>query len=237
MSRIGSLLVFALLLSAPARADEVNEAEVPEEPPEGLPEALPDTAVAPVATVAPVPTPRLYIGASIGAGFALTRFGPAVSPGMEAGVILGPTGMFQPFLGLRYAGHRASGDGEDPAFADGYRWDLALNTLTVAPGLRVRLFPWQEVLSPEFSAGPVLALNEVVIGGEGRGEGGGAGFPETRQTRATGGGFLTGGLVGRLGPGQLEGHVTFSATWIDGDLTGPFLLPTVTPSIGYRVSR
>jgi hypothetical protein len=234
MSRTGSALLLLLLTGAPALAQEPGSA--PDEPDEPDEDELPLPAVPlPVANIAtaPVPVPRLYVGAHVGASFALAALGPGVTPSIEAGGLIGPDGRFQPFLSVSYTEAHATGTAEDPAFPDGYTWTLARRSTTVAPGLRVRLLPWRERLSPEFAAGPLLDIASITVGGAS----GDAAFPETTEARVAGGGFVSAGLAGRLGPGQLEGHVTLCVVPETGDLTGSLLLPTLAPSIGYRVTR
>ncbi len=234
MSPTGRLLALALLLAGRAHAEDPGAEPVgEEEEDEGLPTGATEGVPLPVKRAVEVPTPRLYVGANVGAGFALAHFGPSVVPGLEAGAVLDRDGRIQPFLGVQYAESHATGEADAPAFPDGYTWTLALRGMTVAPGLRIRVLPWRERVSPELAAGPMLLLGDVAVSGSADG----APFPETRQTRAAGGGFFSAGLVGRLGPGQLEGHVTFSLVRLEGDLTGGAFVPSLTPSIGYRVSR
>jgi hypothetical protein len=247
MSRTGSrlrLACLALLLPALAAAAEAPPvAAAAEEPapagpidPDELPDALPaDGTLAPPTRPGPAtpPVPRVVLGVNVGAALPLAGLGPSVAPGLEAGVVLDPKGRYTVLLGLGYAGGVATGTGEDPAFSEGYTWVLSMRSMQVAPALRVRVLPWEETLSPELSAGPILAVGDAVASGSA----GGAPFPETREARLAPGGFVAAGLAGRVGPGVLEGRLTFSVLHYDAVLTGPAFVPSLTPAIGYRVQR
>ncbi len=228
MSPTGSLLLLAVVWAAPAWAVEPTPGDSEGEE---LPDAAPAPMAPPAADLPPVPT--VVLGANLGAALPLMHLGPSVAPGLEAGVVVDDGGRFTVLLGLGYSGGTATGTGTDPAFPDGYDWSVTLRALQLTPAFRWRVLPWGEPLSPEVAAGPLLILGDAVA----TGSAGGAAFPETREARVAPGGFVSGGLVGRVGPGTLEGRVTFSLTHVDGALTGPAFIPAVTPAIGYRVER
>lgn len=224
MSRTGSLLLLGLLGAGPAWAEDPTSDE------------LPDAAAPPVAprtTGAVEPVPSVVVAATLGAALPLRAFGPSVAPGLEAGVVADDAGRFTVLLGIGYSGGTATGTATDPAFPDGYTWSLTLRAMQIAPALRVRLLPWSERIAPEVSVGPVVTIGDAVA----TGTSGGAAFPETREARVSLGGVAAAGLVGRVGPGMLEGRLSLSVIHLDGDLTGPALVPSITPTIGYRVAR
>lgn len=238
MSPTGSLL-FALLGAAwaadpapPAPADPAGPVEAPPEEDEtDLRDAVPPPVR--VGTPDAPPVPRIVLGATVGAAVPLAHLGPSVAPGLEGGYVLDAAGRYTVVLGVAYSGGAATGTAEDPAFAEPYTWRLNLRAMQVAPSFRVRLLPWTEKLSPEVAAGPLLVVGDAVTTGSAAG----AAFPETREARVMPGGFVSGGIVGRVGPGTLEGRLTVSLVHLDGTLTGGALVPSITPAIGYRVAR
>lgn len=182
--------------------------------------------VAPAA--APPPAPRLFAGASVGAALPLADFGPAVAPSVEAGAVLPVLGgRLLPFVGVAYLATAAEGTGE------GYAWSLRMHLPSATAGLRVRVLPWTEAISPELSVGPTFAYALCVAGGER----GGAAFPVTREGAFTVGISGAAGLAVRAGPGQFDARLGFTALPVSGVLTGSTIVSTLTPSAGYRILR
>lgn len=241
MSPTGSLAAL-LLAVASARAEEPASLPAPADnsPAEPAPAEEPDAderpdAAAPIVRggsrkLAP-PVPRVSLGARLGAALPLVGLGPGVAPGLEAGVVIDDGGRFTVVIGGDYADNAGAGTA-GPETAP-YEWTLAMRTLTVHAALRWRVLPWTESLSPELSAGPTLGAWE----GEAGGTWNGAALPVTREARVGGGGFVAAGLAGRVGPGTLEGRVTFGLSAIRGALPGETILPALTPAIGYRLER
>lgn len=176
---------------------------------------------------------RLDVALSVGAGVSLSGLGLSASPGVEAGYVLGPGGRLTVLLGADYRGGHAEGRGKDPSLDEGFAWTLDLRSFQLNPGIRWRILPWTEAISPELALGPTLAVGEARVGGKADG----AAFPETREPWAAPGGWAAAGIVGRVGPGLLEGRVSFSLAALESNLTGSALLPTITPSVGYRILR
>jgi hypothetical protein len=205
--------------AVPSDADEVT-----------LPSAAPIEAPAP----ASMPVPHAFVAAQAGAAVPLAGLEATAAIGLEGGVVLPMFGgRLLPVLGLAYAGPTGTGTVSDPAFPDGYRWDLDVRIVSAALGLRVRLLPWSEPLSPELAIGPTLDVHAITLSGR---AGTGVIAPE-HDVEVAAGGFVSAGVAGRLGPGQLTLQVALTAEPLHGVLTGDILLPTLTPSVGYRILR
>ena len=176
---------------------------------------------------------RLDVAVSLGAGVSLGGLGLSAAPGVEAGVLLGENGRFTALLGGNYSGGHAEGRGKDAGAPSGFTWELDVRGFQLDPGVRWRVLPWSEAISPEIGLGPMLSVGEATVTGRADG----ASFPETSEPWAAIGGWASGGIVGRVGPGMLEGRVAFSLLPMATNLTGSALLPTLTPSVGYRIVR
>jgi hypothetical protein len=203
--------------------------------PDEVPDARTDAPVSPpVATHAPARIPKAFVGVGVGAVVPLAHLRPALFPDLEGGIVLPVLeGRLQPYLALSYAAPSQTGTLSDDAFPDGYDWDLHVRTYQATIGVRARLSPWTESLSPDFSLGPVLALVEPVVGGTA----GGSDFPASSERFFVCGVHVGAGVEGRAGPGQVELQIGFDALPLSGALTGATLLPNLAPSLGYRIDR
>ena len=175
--------------------------------------------------------PRLGLGARLGAAMPLVGLGPGLAAGLEAAGVLDDGGRLSAVVGADYADNAGSGTAGPETSP--YAWTLAMRTMTVHAAIRWRVLPWTEPLSPELSAGPTFAAWESEAGGTWSD----AALPVTRESSVSGGGFVAAGLAGRVGPGVLEGRVAFGLSAVIGALPGETLLPTLTPTIGYRLER
>lgn len=177
--------------------------------------------------------PRVSVGASLGGAVSLSGLGVGYAAGGEASVYPERSGRVEILFGGGIASGAARGTGSDAAFEEPFQWTLDMSSLYLDAGVRVRLLPLREPISPVVGIGPLSTFGTATAGGSANG----VPLPTTTEAWWGVGGWARAGLAARVGPGSLEGAVDLQVSTCQSQLAGAPLLTSLIPAVRYRIER